>query len=143
MATEPDAKKMALRLQAIIDSTVDSILSTDREGIVATWNAAAESLFGYRSDEVVGVSNLLLIPPAYHDEIRKLEAKVMRGERIDNLQSQMLRKGGGRIDIAATISDPRFRRFNHRNDQEHPGPSWGASSRGCALEARSDCRLLY
>lgn len=99
-----DADELALRLHAIVDSTADPILSTDREGVIVTWNAAAERMFGYRADEVVGVSNLLLIPPSCHDEIQKVQFRVLSGERIDNLKSQLLRKGGGRVDIAATMS---------------------------------------
>ncbi|HEU5400857.1 MAG TPA: PAS domain S-box protein [Terriglobales bacterium] len=97
-------KSLALRLRAIVDSTPDPILSTDREGNIVTWNEAAQSLFGYRPDEVIGVSNLLLIPPSYHDEIGKIQARVLGGERIDNLHSQMLRKGGGRVDITASMT---------------------------------------
>lgn len=103
-AVSTETGELALRLKAIVDSTVDPILSTDREGIIVTWNAAAERIFGYRADEVIGVSNLLLIPPTYHEEIRKLQYRVLSGERLDNLNSQMLRKGGGRVDIAATLS---------------------------------------
>ncbi len=99
-----DPKESELRLRAIIDSAVDPILSTDREGNIVTWNAPAQRLFGYTSDEVIGISNLLLIPPAYHEEIRKVQARVLHGERIDNLSSQILRKGGGRIDVAVNTS---------------------------------------
>jgi len=95
---------LALRLSAIVDSTADAIFSTDRDGIIVTWNAAATRLFRYRPDEVIGVSNLLLIPPSHHEEIRKIEDNAMAGERIGSLHYQMLLKGGGRIDVEVTIS---------------------------------------
>ncbi len=96
-------RDVALRLSAIADSTEEAILSTDREGIIVTWNATAVRRFGYRPDEVIGISNLLLTPPDFHEELHRLQATVLGGERIENLQSQMLLKGGGRVDVAVTM----------------------------------------
>lgn len=95
---------LLLRLSAVADSTPDAIISTDRDSIIVTWNTAATRLFGYRSGEIVGVSDLLLAPPSFHGEIRELEARVFRGETIENLHTQMLLRGGGRIDVAVTMS---------------------------------------
>jgi PAS domain S-box-containing protein len=99
-----EAGDLLLRLTEIVNSAPDAIISTDRDSIIVTWNAAATRLFGYRSAEIAGVSGLLLVPPSLHGEIRDLEERVLGGETIENLHTQMLLRGGGRINVAVTMS---------------------------------------
>jgi PAS domain S-box-containing protein len=101
---QQDADKLALHLSAIVECTGEAILSTDREGIVVTWNRAAERLFGYKAEEIIGISNLLLIPPDLHERSRAVQAEVLAGRRIQSAFSQLLRKGGGRVDVAMTLT---------------------------------------
>ncbi|MFN2622157.1 MAG: PAS domain S-box protein [Chthoniobacterales bacterium] len=92
------------RLAAIIESSDDAIVSKDLNGIITSWNAAAERLFGYTSDEIVGQSILLLIPPErQHEEPRILE-RIRRGERIDHYETVRRRKDGSLFDISVTVS---------------------------------------
>lgn len=98
------AEESVLRLIAMVDSAEDAILSTELDGTITTWNAAACQLFGYRSDEIVGDSVLLLIPPLAHHEHTENMRRLQAGERIEHQETQRLRKGGTRIDVSLTIS---------------------------------------
>ncbi len=106
--TDAKAADEARRLlAAIVESCDDAIASKDLNGIVTTWNAAAERIFGYPADEIVGKSIKLIIPPElYCDEDRILE-KIRRGERVDHFETVRLTKSGERIHISLTVSPVR------------------------------------
>ncbi|MDT8069397.1 MAG: PAS domain S-box protein [Terriglobia bacterium] len=99
-----DAHELAVYLAAIQDSTGEAILSTDRDGTIVTWNRAAERLFGYNAGEIIGLPNLLLIPPDLHEQAKQLQSDVLAGRRIGGALSQMLMKGGGRVDVAVNLA---------------------------------------
>jgi PAS domain S-box-containing protein len=94
----------AQRLAAIVESSSDAIISKDLNGIIATWNAGAEKLFGYEAEEVVGRSITILIPPERLDEEPDILARIRRGERIEHYETVRQRKDGRRIDISLTVS---------------------------------------
>ena len=92
------------RLAAIIESSDDAIVSKDLNGIITSWNAAAERLFGYTADEIIGQSILLLIPPERRHEEPVILGKIRRGERIDHYETVRRRKDGSLFDISVTVS---------------------------------------
>jgi len=94
----------AARMVAIVDSSDDAILSKDLNGIITSWNAAAERLFGYVAEEVVGQSVVLLIPPSRHDEEPRILERIKRGERIDHYETVRQCKDGSLVDISLTVS---------------------------------------
>lgn len=91
-------------LAAIVQSSDDAIVSKDLEGIIRSWNAGAERMFGYTKTEIVGRSITLLIPPERPDEESNILARLRRGEKIDHFETVRIRKDGQRIDVSVTIS---------------------------------------
>jgi len=92
------------RLAAIVESADDAIISKDLNGIVTSWNRGAEEMFGYRAEEMIGRSITAIIPPELQaDEPRILET-IVRGERIDHVETVRLTKSGRRIDVSLTVS---------------------------------------
>jgi PAS domain S-box-containing protein len=95
------------RLAAIVESSDDAIVSKDLNGIVTSWNAGAERMFGYKPEEIVGRSITMIIPPELQeDEIRILKT-LAAGQRIDHFETVRVAKSGERLDISLTISPVR------------------------------------
>lgn len=92
------------RLAAIVESSQDVIVSKTLDGIIRTWNTAAERLFGYTAEEAVGRSITMLIPPDRLDEEKEILAKLSRGERIEHYETVRRAKDGRLIDLSLTIS---------------------------------------
>jgi PAS domain S-box-containing protein len=91
-------------LAAIVDTSEDVIVSKTLDGIITSWNAAAERLFGYASEEAIGRSIDLILPPDRRDEEREILGRLRRGERIEQFETVRRRKDGRLIDVSLTIS---------------------------------------
>ena len=76
----------------------------DLNGVITSWNAGAEQIFGYAADEIIGKPVTVLIPQDRHDEEPGILGRILRGERIDHYQTIRQRKDGTRIDISLTVS---------------------------------------
>ncbi len=98
------AEATRARLAAIVESSEDAIIAKDLNSIIISWNAGAERLFGYRSEETVGRPITLLIPPEMQDDERRMLQRLLAGERIDHFETVRLTKEGRRIDVSLTIS---------------------------------------
>jgi PAS domain S-box-containing protein len=92
------------RLAAIVQSSDDAIYSVTPEGLIESWNPAAERLYGYRAEEIVGRHVELTAPPECREEVAHNIRKAMAGEHLRDLQSVRLAKDGRRIDVSLTIS---------------------------------------
>jgi len=100
----PDYALQLARLAAIVASSDDAIISKTLSGEIQSWNAAAQRLFGYEPDEVIGQSITLIIPPELHDEEREILARLGCGERIEHFETTRVAKDGKRIPISLTVS---------------------------------------
>ncbi len=98
------AEEAAQRLAAIVESSDDAIVSKDLNGIITTWNSGAERLFGYTSEEIIGKSVTMLIPPGRHDEELGILERIRRGERVDHYETIRRRKDGSVVEISLTVS---------------------------------------
>jgi PAS domain S-box-containing protein len=98
------AEHFEQRLASIVESSDDAIISKDLNGIIVTWNKAAERLFGYTAEEVVGKPVTILIPPDRHDEETEILKRIRRGERIDHYETIRQRKDVTLVDISLTVS---------------------------------------
>jgi PAS domain S-box-containing protein len=94
-------------LAAIVESSDDAIVSKTLDGIIRSWNAGAERLFGYKAEEVIGRPITLIIPPERQDEEQEILARLRNGERIDHFETVRVSKQGRRIDISLTVSPVR------------------------------------
>jgi PAS domain S-box-containing protein len=92
------------RLAAVVESSDDAILSKDLDGVIATFNQAAERLFGYKAEEVVGKPVTILIPPDRQHEEPDILARVRRGGRVHQFETVRRRKDGTLVDISLTVS---------------------------------------
>lgn len=96
-------------LAAIVENSEDAIASKSLEGIVTSWNQAAERLFHYSAQDMIGHSIKRIIPPELWQEEDQLLAKLRAGERILRYETVRVRKDGARVDISLTLSPLRDR----------------------------------
>jgi PAS domain S-box-containing protein len=94
----------SLLLAAIVDSSDDAIVSKDLAGIITTWNKSAERIFGYGSDEAVGMPITMLLPPGLESEEQNIMARIKEGTPIDHFETTRRRKDGRIIDVSITVS---------------------------------------
>ena len=91
-------------LAAIVDSSNDGIISKTLDGVILSWNAAAERIFGYSAEEAVGKPILMLLPPERQDEEAMILSRIRKGERIGHFETVRVRKDGSLVEISVTIS---------------------------------------
>lgn len=91
-------------LAAIVENSDDAILTKDLDGIITSWNRAAERLFGYTADEIIGRSILTLIPADRQDEEHSIIGRIRRGEPIEHFETVRLRKDGSPIHLSISVS---------------------------------------
>lgn len=98
------AEETQSRLAAIVASSDDAIVSKSLDGIIRTWNAGAERLFGYTAAEAVGQPITLLLPYDRLNEEQDILSRLRRGERVDHFETVRVAKGGRRLNVSLTIS---------------------------------------
>ena len=104
IATRKQIEHRSRLLAAIVEFSDDAIISKDLNGIITSWNAGAERIFGYKPEEIIGHSVLKLIPLERQDEEPHILARLRRGERIDHFETVRQRKDGTQVDISLTVS---------------------------------------
>jgi PAS domain S-box-containing protein len=98
------AEEIKQRLASIVQFSDDAIISKNLDGIIQSWNAGAERLFGYTAAETIGRSVEMLIPSDRLSEEQTILRRIRRGERIDHYETLRRRKDGSLIDISLTVS---------------------------------------
>ncbi len=97
-------ERIALRLAAIVESSEDAMIAKDLDGLITAWNAAAERLYGYTANEVIGQSIRIVVPPDRQREEDEVLARLRRGETIQHFETVRLAKGGRLIEVSLTVS---------------------------------------
>jgi len=92
------------RLAAIVESSDDAIMATDAEGMITSWNAGAEKIFGYEAREAKGRHLSFLAPPDSREEITRLHRAIRNDEQVTHFDTVHVRKDGGRIHVSLTLS---------------------------------------
>ena len=98
------SERAVLRLAAIVESSDDAIISKDLNGVIISWNAGAQRIFGYTEAEVVGQSITIIIPSELQDEEANILRHLRAGEHIEHYETSRVTKQGTRVDVSLTIS---------------------------------------
>src|SRR5262245_58963458 len=106
-ARREELERARAHLAAIVASSEDAIASKTLEGIVTSWNAAAERLFGYTAAEMVGQSITRIIPDDLQHEEVAILTKLRAGERIERYETIRRCKDGSLIEVSLTVSPVR------------------------------------
>jgi two-component system, LuxR family, sensor kinase FixL len=92
------------RLAAIVESSDDAIISENLQGIVTSWNKAAERLFGYEAAEIIGQPITVILPPDRIDEEITLLKRISAGEKVEHYETMRRHKDGRTVHVSVTIS---------------------------------------
>lgn len=92
-------EKMAM----IVAASADAIISCDMTGRIVSWNLAAERIFGYIAEQMMGQTTMAITPEDRREEAEAIQLRVRKGERIDHFETVQLSRGGELIDVAMSI----------------------------------------
>jgi PAS domain S-box-containing protein len=99
------AEEARFRHAAILESSEDGISSVTRDGVIVTWNAGAQRMFGYTENEAVGKLATIIVPPELQDQQQnKIFERLWGGGRIEQFETVRVSKTGKRIDVSLSIS---------------------------------------
>lgn len=98
------AEERSAKLAAIVESSDDAIISKTLDGIITSWNHAAERIFGYTEAEMVGQSIFKLIPEDRQEEEPQIVARLKRGERVEHFETKRMTREGKLLDFSLTSS---------------------------------------
>lgn len=92
------------RLAAIVASSDDAIISKDLNGIITSWNPAAERLYGYSAEEAIGQSKAIVIPHNQQEELTTILQRIRSSERIQPYETKRIHKNGRLLDVSISVS---------------------------------------
>ena len=92
------------RLAAIVESSDDAIISKDLNGIITSWNRAAERIFGYMAGEAIGRPVTIIIPPERRNEEQVVIARIRSGKSVEHFETVRVRKDGAPIEVSISVS---------------------------------------
>lgn len=91
-------------LAAIVASSDDAVISKTMDGVVTSWNASAERIFGYGAAEMIGGPIAILAAPGREEEMSDIMARIRRGEKVEHFETTRRRKDGVVIPVSLTVS---------------------------------------
>jgi PAS domain S-box-containing protein len=101
------AEEAQARLAAIVTSSADAIVGKTLDGIVTSWNQAAERMFGYSASEMIGQSIRRLIPADRQPEEDMILGRLAHGERVELRETVRIAKDGRTVDVSIAVSPMR------------------------------------
>src|SRR3984893_7078389 len=103
-ASRRAADERLLLAAMLVESSDDAIIGMTRESVITTWNRAAQRLFGHASDDVVGTNIAFLMPQDRLNELEAVLGRVADGAGAQHYETKRVKKDGGLIDVAVTVS---------------------------------------
>ncbi len=103
------AEEARTLLAGIVDSSGDAIISKTLDGIITSWNAGAQRIFGYAAAEAIGQSIAIIIPAERRDEEIEIIQRLRRGEKLEHFETVRVTKDGRHVSISLTVSPVRDR----------------------------------
>ena len=101
---QKQAFEAAQRMAAIVENSDDAIIGRTLDGIITSWNPAAERMYGYSSEEIIGKSVILLSPEDRAGEMIAILAKISAGQPVERLETIRVRKDGTVFPVSLTVS---------------------------------------
>ena len=98
------AEEEILRLANIVECSDDAIIGKTVEGIIFSWNKAAEEIYGYSADEIIGKHISILMSPDEWEKTSKLMERIAEGETVKHFEAKRIRKDGSEIYVSLTLS---------------------------------------
>jgi PAS domain S-box-containing protein len=99
-----EAEETRLVLAAVVKSSDDAIIGETLEGVITSWNQAAERILGYSAAEIVGKHVSTLLPQHHSDDTARILERIQRGEHVGHFETQRLAKDGRIIDVLLSVS---------------------------------------
>ncbi|MBS1845476.1 MAG: PAS domain S-box protein [Actinobacteria bacterium] len=99
-----EADRVRAHMEQVVLGSRDAVYSKDLQGVVTTWNPAAERLYGYSAEEAVGRHVSFLMPDELKHEAAEILSRVRQGEHLETLETRRVRKDGTVLDVSLTIS---------------------------------------
>jgi PAS domain S-box-containing protein len=106
----PEFETNAGRFAAIVESSDDAIISKALDGTITSWNPAAERMFGYTAEEILGKPISVLMPPERQDDMESILRRIRQGERVEHYETVRVAKNGRRIEVSLSVSPVKDRK---------------------------------
>jgi PAS domain S-box-containing protein len=98
------AEKAVRQLAAIVESADDAVISETMDGTILSWNPAAERLYGYSAEEIVGKSIYIMMPEDRRSELTGIMKRISSGEHVQHYETMRQRKDGRQLPVSLTVS---------------------------------------
>ncbi len=98
------AEQMSQMLEAVLESSDDSIVSCTFDGTILSWNRGAERVFGYSAAEMIGNNRALLILEDGHQAVGRVDARVRGGNTVANIETVHRHKNNSTVNVALTAA---------------------------------------
>ena len=99
-----EAERERSLLAAIVESSTEAVIGKTLDGVITSWNASAERMYGYAAEEAVGRHISLIIPEELRGDLEEIMTRLRRGERVERAETVRVRKGGERLEVSLAIS---------------------------------------
>jgi PAS domain S-box-containing protein len=99
-----ESERLRSILASIVESSNDAIIGKTLDGTIISWNNAAERIYGYRADEILGKSIAMIISPELRDQLPFFLERIRNGERIEHFRTKRVRKDGSPVAVSISLS---------------------------------------